>query len=113
MSELDLHRGDGPPPIVLEAGQRPGQLCGCDQTQLCDRCRASSFEQLRGVAACRGEAWAERVARTVSRSKPWPPWSDKVAAIAMRQVGDLAADAKLQVLLAVECANWAARRWTG
>jgi hypothetical protein len=45
------------------------------------------------------------------RSQPWPAWNDKVAAIAMRKVSDLARDEKLLALLAAELAAWAAKRW--
>ena len=67
------------------------------------------FMQLRGVAACRGERWAERVGRRVRRDRPWPRTA-KAHAIALRQVADLASDADLRERLAVEC-EAGARRW--
>lgn len=79
---------------------------------MCERCREDRFAQLGGVAACRGEYWAERVARVVPTGKPWPPHEGKAADIARRLVRDLADDPKLLELLAGELARWAARRWS-
>lgn len=83
----------------------------CTSARLCDLCCAGAYDQLRGVAARRGEAWAEDVARTVRRDQPWPTGSEKMFAIAMRKVEDLARDDRLRSLLATEAAAWAARWW--
>lgn len=69
------------------------------------------LDNLRGTAACRGEAWAESVARRCRRDQPWPR-TPRAAAIARRKVEDLARDERLIELLAVELARWAERRWT-
>jgi len=37
----------------------------CTRDKLCDRCLEDTLAQLRGVAACRGENWANRVAARV------------------------------------------------
>lgn len=86
-------------------------MCGCPRDQLCDLCRAGLFDNLRGTAACRGERWADEVARVVPRDRPWPAWNDRVAAIARRKVEDMARDERLLVLFAAELATWAAKRW--
>lgn len=87
-------------------------LCPCLRDHLCEPCRRSLFAQLRGVAACRGERWADRVAASVSRDHAWPPHEGRAAEIAERLVFDLARDEKLRELLAAELAVWAARRWS-
>jgi len=78
---------------------------------LCDRCRDALFSQLRGTAACRGEAWADRVAAYVAPARVWPPHEGRTADIARRLVRDLARDRRLLEMLAGELAAWAARRW--
>jgi hypothetical protein len=70
------------------------------------------FDNLRGTAACRGEAWAADVARRCRRDQPWPR-TERAAAIALRKVEDLARDPLLLELLAAELARWAERRWGG
>jgi hypothetical protein len=87
-------------------------VCPCPRDLLCDRCRADAFAQLRGVAARRGEAWAEDLALTVRRDQPWPDGSEKMHAIARRKVEDIATDIKLRDELALELARYAARRWS-
>lgn len=67
--------------------------------------------QLKGTAACRGEAWADRVALEVPRSRAWPPHLGRPAELARGLVRDLTRDADLLELLAAELAKWAARRW--
>lgn len=66
--------------------------------------------QLKGTAATRGELWAEQVALTVDRSRPWPQ-TERMQSIATRKVSDLASDPRLVAMLADECARWAARWW--
>lgn len=87
-------------------------LCPCPRDALCGPCRASLFAQLKGTAACRGEAWAERVARQVPQSRVWPPHEGRAAELARGLVRDLTRDAKLLDMLAAELAWWAARRWS-
>jgi len=86
-------------------------LCGCPANRLCDRCREQMFSQLKGTAACRGEAWADRVAGEVSRDRGWPPHAGRPAELARGLVRDLTRDDGLLELLAAELAKWAARRW--
>lgn len=72
--------------------------------------------QLKGVAAVRGERWADDVAARVPRARraePWPTDSEKALALAKLQVADLARDQQLLELLAREANAWAARRWGG
>ena len=69
--------------------------------------------QLRGVAASRGERWADHVALVVPRSQSWPDGSDKILTIARRKVEDLGRDEKLIDMLAAEVVRAAARRWNG
>jgi hypothetical protein len=68
------------------------------------------FDNLRGTAACRGEAWAESVARRCRRDQPWPR-TERAAAIARMKVEDLARDERLLEMLADELARWAELRW--
>lgn len=84
--------------------------CSCPTDRLCDQCVADTFAQLAGVAACRGENWAESVSHTVPRSQPWPS-SPRATAIALRKVADLSQDERLRSRLAAEVERWAARRW--
>jgi hypothetical protein len=85
-------------------------LCSCARDQLCDRCVDDAFAQLRGVAACRGEVWAMDVAKTCTRTRPWP-CTERARQIAWRKVTDLSADQRLRDRLARELARWAARWW--
>lgn len=87
-------------------------MCGCPRDQLCDLCFQGSWENLRGVAATRGEVWAMAVARRVRLDRPWPD-SGRAAAIARRKVEDLSRDRRLRAALAAELARWAARWWQG
>ncbi len=86
--------------------------CSCLRAPLCDDCLRDGFAQLRGVAQCRGEAWAWTVAESVARRDPWPPHEGRPAAIAARKVADLTDDPRLRELLATELARAAARRWS-
>ena len=85
-------------------------LCSCARDQLCDRCVDDAFAQLRGVAACRGEVWAMDVARTCTRTRPWPS-TERARAIARRKVSDLCTDPRLRSRLAGELERWAVRWW--
>ena len=86
--------------------------CECRQTtELCGPCRGDLFLQLRGVAACRGERWADRVAASTEIRDPWPAFEGKARGIAIRWVADLTQDLELRELLATELAKWAAKRW--
>lgn len=91
--------------------QHPPMPCPCPRDLLCDRCRADSFAQLRGVAARRGEGWADDLVRTIYREQPWPTGSEKMLGIARRKVEDIATDLKLREELAAELARYAERRW--
>jgi hypothetical protein len=87
-------------------------VCGCASDALCPLCLDGRFSQLKGVAACRGERWADDVAvRVTRRDQRWPTDSDKVLAIARMQVADLTRDPRLLEMLAGEALRWAARRW--
>jgi len=78
---------------------------------LCELCFQGSWENLRGVAATRGEVWAMGLARRVRLDHPWPEGSPRVAAIARDKVADLARDPRLREALAGELARWASRWW--
>lgn len=80
-------------------------LCPCARNDLCERCRASLYAQLKGTAACGGEAWADRVAATTSTRQTWPPHEGRAADVARRLVSDLARDPKLLEMLAAEIAS--------
>jgi hypothetical protein len=83
----------------------------CPPNALCDRCLEDAFGQFKGVAACRGEAWARDVAKRIPREMPWPSSSPKITAIAQRKVADITADPRLRERLAAELAAWAAKAW--
>lgn len=90
--------------------------CDCPRSRLCSSCVRDTFAQLRGVAACRGEVWADAVAARLAelgakRPREWPPFAGRVRAIAMLKIEDLAHDTQLREQLAAEVARWAARRW--
>ncbi len=85
----------------------------CDQCtldRLCDVHLDGMLACLRGVAALRGELWAESVARRAGRDRPWPT-GEKPHAIAVRKVADLARDVRLVEKLADHAERWAARWW--
>lgn len=106
---------------MVLAGQRSLQSRGavsatcssCVSTsELCKLCRGGWFDQLKGVAACRGEVWADELARDPKLARlPWPIGSEKVTTIARTKVADLTHDPELLELLAGELAKWAERRW--
>ena len=85
-------------------------MCGCPSEALCPLCLDGRWSQLRGVAACRGEAWATAVALEKQSREPWPT-TEKMLGIARRKVEDLARDPRLIEMLTAELARWAARRW--
>nr|HEX4316239.1 hypothetical protein [Kofleriaceae bacterium] len=87
-----------------------GLGCSCSAEALCDACIHDAFQQLREVAACRGERWAFIVASRVATTRPWPR-TERARAIATRKVEDLARDARLRDRLAAELQWWAERRW--
>jgi hypothetical protein len=84
----------------------------CTVRELCDRCRADTFAQLRGTAATRGEVWAMGLVGRIPRDWTWPDHSDKVMAVARLKVADLTKDVGLLELLADELARWAQRWWS-
>ena len=86
-------------------------MCGCPRERLCELCFQGSWENLRGVAATRGEVWAMDVARRARLDRPWPEGSPRVAAIARQKVADLSRDHRLVAALADELGRWAARWW--
>jgi hypothetical protein len=88
-------------------------VCSCPRDQLCELCFQGSWDNLRGVAATRGEVWAMEPARRVRLDQPWPDGSPRVAAIASEKVADLARDPRLRDALADELARWASRWWRG
>ena len=70
------------------------------------------FAHLRGVAANRGEHWAN--AHALARRSPWIPWpveSEKVRSMAVHRIADITRDPRLQSKLVDELVRWAARRW--
>jgi hypothetical protein len=78
---------------------------------LCDACLDAAADQFRGVAACRGQLWGERVRSMLTGA--WPSWTDPAAArlraIARKKVRDLVAgDERLLDELARVCAEAAA-----
>jgi len=84
----------------------------CTRDKLCDRCLEDTLAQLRGVAACRGENWANRVAARVSTRSAWPPFEDaRCGRLARDKVADLTRDDRLATELARLVHQWAARRW--
>lgn len=87
--------------------------CSCRSTaELCELCRDSLYAQLRGVAACRADRWADELAAKRSAPLvPWPVGSERVHAAAIEQVADLTRDERLRELLATELERWAAKRW--
>lgn len=93
---------------------RVSLVCSCPRTELCDTCLAGAWDNLRGVAACRGDVWAESVAARTKRSRltPWPAHEGRAAAIARRKVADLTGDPRLLDRLAAELARAAARCWS-
>ncbi len=86
-------------------------MCSCPRDHLCDLCFQGAWENLRGVAATRGEVWAMDVARRTRLDRAWPEDSPRVAAISRTKVSDLARDGRLLEALAAELARWAARWW--
>jgi hypothetical protein len=106
------NRGRGRPiHAVMPRRYHSVVLCGCPSNAMCDRCREQSFMQLKGTAACRGEAWADRVALEVARDRAWPSFVGRVAELARGKVADLSRDPQLRESLAMELWQWAARRW--
>lgn len=83
----------------------------CPRDRLCDTCYGGTWDNLRGVAATRGEAWADSVRQRVRDGRPWPPHAGRVAGLALAKVADLTRDPRLRAALAAELGAWAARRW--
>ena len=86
-------------------------MCECPRENLCQLCRQGLWDNLKGTAATRGEAWADHVARAVGRDRPWPAFEGRCADIAKRKVADLARDPMLLEMLAAELWIWAGYRW--
>lgn len=85
--------------------------CCTDRGRLCDRCVADELAHLRGVAACRGEAWATSVASRIATRDPWPAFEGRARDLARTKTEDLGPDERLHEQLARICNEWAARRW--
>jgi len=83
----------------------------CERSKLCDRCLADELAHLRGVAACRGEAWSTSVAARIASRDPWPDFIGKARELAFKKTADLARDDRLHEQLAIVCHNWAVTRW--
>ena len=68
---------------------------------------------LGGMAATRGIAWAESVAKRHSGllRRPWPQHEGRAAELARAKVDDLCEDPHVVDRLAVEVSKQAARRW--
>jgi hypothetical protein len=86
-------------------------VCGCPSDRLCALCLDGRWAQLRGVAACRGEAWADELAGVRGAPRDWPVDSEKMRALARRRVKDLARDPRLLEMLTDELVRYAAKRW--
>ena len=86
-------------------------MCGCPRDHLCDLCFKGTWDNLRGVAATRGEVWAMDVARSTPRRLRWPTGNDRMLAVARGKVSDLSEDGRLREELALELAKWAERWW--
>lgn len=85
----------------------------CPIDNLCDRCVADGFAQLRGVAQNRGHFWAvDLETRVRDRDQPWPNESEAVTRISLMKVEDLTRDPRLRLQLAGELVKAAARRWS-
>lgn len=82
----------------------------CPPANLCPLHLQAMFMQLKGVAALRGELWAESVAAKMPALTSWPE-TEKMRSIAARKVEDLASDLELRRRLADELVRWAERWW--
>ncbi len=83
----------------------------CTLDRYCEPYRDDMFACLAGVAARRGEVWAESVARRCGRTRPWP-FTPTADAIARRKIADLTRDERLLGQLAREVQRYAARWWS-
>lgn len=86
-------------------------LCACPRDHLCEPCFRRTFAQLGGTAGARGINWAERVARTRDRRRPWWPHEGRAAELAREHVLGLTGDPRLLEALAAECAKTAKHWW--
>ena len=85
-------------------------LCDCLGDALCDRCVEDRFLQLKGVAARRGERWADVAAARGAHKVAGPlPLEPETAA---RLVEDITRDPRLRDRLRAELVAWAERRWS-
>lgn len=91
--------------------RRVDRVCGCPSDALCAVCLEGRFAQLRGVAACRGERWADELRDVRGAPAVWPVESEKVRRLAAVKVADLARDRRLLEMLRNELVTWAAKRW--
>jgi len=88
-------------------------ICPCWSTSTrCENCRAHTRAALGGVAAARGQWWAEAVALKVGTSREWPTGTERVHTIARSKVHDLASgDDELANAFAALVEEYAAARW--
>jgi hypothetical protein len=101
-------------PNLAAALPFPVLLCTtCNGTPpLCDSCVEQTLSWHLGTAALRGELWADRVRTQLGRHvPPWPPFEGKALAIALRLVGGLDRDERVNEALAERCWAVARRRW--
>jgi hypothetical protein len=63
-------------------------LACCNGENFCAQ-RGASLACIRGAAECRGDRWAERVARKTKTRQPWPAFDGKCRDIAIRLVVDM------------------------
>jgi hypothetical protein len=87
------------------------EACECATTgELCDRCLANTHGQLGGVAMCRGEYLADRVAALTAIREPWPD-TEKADRFVAAKVADLTRDGRLLEMLAKDAKRFAVKRW--
>lgn len=83
----------------------------CKPASLCSLHLDGAYGCLAGVAALRGELWAESVARRYRCDRPWPHGA-RPRAIALSKIADLTNDPRLTERLADQVERWAARWWS-
>ena len=87
--------------------------CNCPRAQLCADCLARELDWSTGVAASRGYAWAESVARRRPDllAKEWPAPEGRAAELAAAKVVNLTEDRRVFEQLLELLDREARRRW--
>ena len=90
-------------------------VCGCPRNKLCDACVTRQLSWFTGVAAVRGERWAESVAerRPQLLVQPWPALEGRAAVIAASKIAELSDDLRVLEQLLAELDAAARKRWEG